>query len=86
MAGMNVWLLAILLLLPPLAAPAYVAVRATANHRLAAVQLASALFALILVLMSFAFDQSSAVDLALAASLLAVPGTYAYALFMERWL
>ena len=83
---MNMWLIAIILLIPPLAMPAYVAIRQSANHRLAAVQLTSALAALILALMTFAFDQSSSVDLALASILLAVPGTYLYATFMERWL
>ena len=80
------WLLAIVLLLPPLALTVTFALRGAANGRLAAVQLASALAVLVLTLMSFAFDQSSSIDLALALVLLSVPGSYVYALFMERWL
>jgi multisubunit Na+/H+ antiporter MnhF subunit len=41
---------------------------------------------LILVLMTFAFDQSSFIDLPLALALLALPGTLAMTLFLERWL
>ena len=83
---MTIWLASILLLVPALAVPTYVAVQGNTNSRLAAVQFAGALAVLILVLMSFAFDQSSSVDLALAAALLSIPGTYLYAMFMERWL
>ena len=86
MSGINVWLVATTLLVPPLAIAAFVAARASANHRLAGVQLASAVSALILAVMTFAFDQSSSTDLAFSAALLSVPGTYLYAIFMERWL
>ena len=83
---MTVWLAGVLLLVPALAVPTYVAARGDTCSRLAAVQLASALAATILALMSFAFDQSSSVDLALSLALLSIPGTYLYALFVERWL
>ena len=83
---MNPWLVATILLLPPLLVPLYVAVRADANNRLVAVQVASTLAALIIALMTFAFDQSSFIDVALSLTLLAVPGTYLYTVFMERWL
>ena len=83
---MTPWLAGVLLLVPALVVPTTVALRGDANNRLVAVQLASALSALLLALMSFAFDQSSSVDLALSAALLSIPGTYLYALFMERWL
>ena len=83
---MNNWLVAIILFIPPLAVPVFVAVRADANNRLVAVQVASSLAALIIALMTFAFDQSSFIDVALALTLLAVPGTYLYTIFMERWL
>jgi multisubunit Na+/H+ antiporter MnhF subunit len=36
--------------------------------------------------MTFAFDQGSFIDLPLALALLALPGTLAMALFLERWL
>ncbi len=83
---MNPWLVATILLLPPLLVPVYVAARADANNRLVAVQVASTLAALIIALMTFAFDQSSFIDVALCVTLLAVPGTYLYTVFMERWL
>ncbi len=86
MAGMNAWLVATILLLPPLLVPVYVATRENANNRLVAVQVASTLAALIIALMTFAFDQSSFIDVALCVTLLAVPGTYLYTIFMERWL
>ena len=86
MIGSNAWLLATILLLPPLAVPVFVALRSTANHRLAALQLASTLTALMLATMTFAFDQSSFIDLALGATLLGVPGTFLFTIFMERWL
>ena len=86
MIGTNAWLVATILLLPPLAVPVLVALRSSANHRLAGVQIASTLTALMLATMTFAFDQSSFIDLALGAVLLGVPGTFMFALFLERWL
>ena len=83
---MNVWLVAAIALLPPLAVVVASAMRGAANQRLAAVQLAGGLSALILAAMSFAFDQPSFVDLALGLTLLAVPGTLLYTMFMERFL
>lgn len=86
MAGMNVWLLAAILLLPPLAIVVALSMRGAASHRLAAIQLAGSLSALILAAMTFAFDQPSFVDLALCLTLLSVPGTLLYTMFMERFL
>lgn len=83
---MTIWLVAVILLIPPLLVPLTVAMRADASNRLAAVQLASGLAAFILALMSFAFDQSSFIDIALCTALLAVPGTFLFAMFMDRWL
>ena len=83
---MSIWLLAILLLMPPLAVPVVVGLRERANQRLAAVQLAGLFAALILALMTFAFDQPSFIDLALCLTLLSVPGTLLFTMFMERWL
>lgn len=83
---MTVWTLAVVLLLPPLAVPVVVAMRADANNRLAAIQVAGIMSALILALMTFAFDETSFIDLALCLVLLSVPGTLLMSLFMERWL
>ena len=83
---MNAWLVAVILLLPPLAVPVVVAWRGNANNRLAAIQLASTLAALVVALMTFAFDQPSFVDLALCLTLVSIPGTLLFTTFMERWL
>jgi multicomponent Na+:H+ antiporter subunit F len=86
-AGVNAWLLASLALLPALGVPVFKACqgRSTAT-RLVAVQLATSLTTLILILMTFAFDQSSFIDLPLTLVLLTLPGTLAMTLFLERWL
>ena len=83
---MSVWLAAVIGLLPALAVPIWIALTGGLADRLAAVQLASAVSAVILVLMSFAFDQSSLVDLPLTLALLSLPGTLVLAQFLERWL
>lgn len=83
---MNLWLIATIALLPALAVPIAVAMRADCNNRLVAVQFAGALTALMLATMTFAFDQPSFIDLSLCAVLLTVPGTYLAATFLERWL
>ena len=64
---------------------ASVAAQAAAG-RLVAVQLATAIATLVLVLMCFAFDQPAFADLPLALALLAPPGTLVMTLFLERWL
>jgi len=83
---MTVWMLATLGLLPPLAAVLLAACRGSTGNRLVAVQLASTMAVLLLALMTFAFDQSSFIDLALVLALLTLPGTLLMALFLERWL
>lgn len=83
---MTIWLLAMLALLPPLAVPVIHACRGDTASRLVAVQLVTAVTTLILALMTFAFDQSAFIDLALCLSLLSLPGTLLMALFLERWL
>ena len=83
---MTPWLIATLALLPPLAIALWSAMRGGLMARLVAVQLATGLTSLILVLLSFAFDQPSIIDLALTLSFLSLPGTLLLALFAERWL
>src|SRR6185437_6321087 len=86
LADMNVWLAAVLALLPPLAMAGTVALRAGSADRLVAVQLATSISILILVLMSFAFDQPSFIDVPLTLAFLSLPGTLIFAHFLERWL
>ena len=83
---MSIWLLATLAMLPAFAVPALAAGRGDAGRRLVAVQLASVIATWVLILMTFAFDQSSFIDLALCLALLTLPGTLLLALFLERWL
>lgn len=83
---MNAWLAAVIALIPPLVLPIWIALSGRTVERLVAVQLAASVTALVLVLMSFAFDQSSFIDLPLTLAVLTLPGTLAFALFLERWL
>lgn len=83
---MTVWMLAVIALLPSFAVTVIYACHGAAAHRLVALQLASSLAAWLLVLMTFAFDQSSFIDLALTLVLLTLPGTLVMAQFLERWL
>ena len=83
---MTSWMIATLAMLPALAIPIVVACRGSLPNRLAAVQLAATLASMVLVLMTFTFDQSSFIDLPLCLVLLSLPGTLAIALFVERWL
>jgi len=83
---MTGWELAATALVPAFAIPAVAACRGGTGSRLAAIQLGSSVFTILLAVMTFAFDQSPFIDLALAVPLLTVPGTLAMALFLERWL
>lgn len=83
---MTDWLAAVLALLPPLAVPVWVAATDRVADRLIAVQLASTVTGLLMVLMSFAFDLPSTLDLSLTLAFLSVPGALLLAQFLERWL
>lgn len=83
---MNAWLVSTIALFPPLAVAFYVGVRGDLANWLVAVGFASSLTALVLVLMSFAFDQPSLVDLPLAITFLSLPGLLVFAHAIERWL
>lgn len=83
---MTNWMLATLALLPSFALAVVLSCRGGTASRLVAVQLTSCVAILLLQLMTFAFDQSSFIDLALTLALLTLPGTLVMALFLERWL
>ena len=83
---MNVWMAAILALLPPLAFSAVLAWRGRPAQRFAAYQFAGSVTVLILTLLAFATDQASITDLALTLVLLNLPGTMLLAVFLERWI
>lgn len=78
--------LAVIALLPPLTAGVIVARHGPLRSRPLAIQFAGTLVAIIFVLISLAMQQPSYIDLALTLTLLALPGTLAYALYMERWM
>ncbi len=80
------WTLAALALLPALFAAVFAAGCLSIPQRLIAVQLATSLSILLLIVLSFAFAQPSSIDLALSIALLTLPGTLLLALFLERWL
>lgn len=80
------WLVAALVLLAPLLAAVIASGTGAIRMRLVAVELASAVSVLILIALSFAFDQASSIDLALTLGLLTFPGTLVLVLFVERWL
>lgn len=80
------WLIASILLVPPLAVPLVVAFRDQTNGRLAAIQFASVIFVFLLTTLTFAFQQSTFIDLAVSFALLSMIATYLFALFYERWL
>ena len=83
---MNLWLTAVLGLLPALAAAGWVAATADVENRFVALELASTFAVFILMLLAVGYDQPSFVDLALTLVLLSFPGAFAYAHFLERWI
>ncbi len=83
---MTDWTIAFIALLPAFAIPVLAALRGTTAHRLTAVPLAGSVATMLLVLVTFVFDQSSFIDIALCLALLTLPGTLAFAIFLERWI
>lgn len=83
---MNAWLIAALALLPVLVAGVVCAGHGPVARRLVAIQFATSVSVLLLIVLDFAFDQSSSMDLALTLALLSLPGTLLLVLFQERWL
>lgn len=82
----DAWLIAAILLLPPLLVAILAAGRGAIHRRLIAVELATSMAIVLLMVLSFAFDQASSIDLALTLAVLTMPGTMLLALFQERWL
>jgi multicomponent Na+:H+ antiporter subunit F len=85
-AGMNYWLWAAfglgLALLPCL----YVAARKPAEDRLVALEFASSIVTLELVLLAEGFHRPSFYDLPLTLALLSFGGGMVFARFLQRWL
>lgn len=83
---MSAWIIAFIALVPPLGVCTCHVLRGDTANRLVALELATAVGSLMLVLTSVGFDQPSFIDLALALSLLGLVGTLVFAQFLERWL
>lgn len=81
-----VWGMAALGLLAPLLVAVWLCGRGDAGQRLAGAQIAASLATALLVVLSFALDLPSGVDLALTLALLGIAGGLLYAHFLERWL
>lgn len=86
MAGVNPFLAAAIAMLLALVIPGWGAMRAATTERLVAVQLGSVITALILICLSIGFGQASFLDLAVAITVLSLPGTLVLTIFLERWL
>lgn len=86
MTGSPLWVAATAALLPPFGVTVAACLRGTIAQRFAASQLATTLAVFLLVLLTFAIDQPSSIDLALGLVLLALPGSLLVAVFVERWL
>lgn len=78
--------LSIAALLPPLVVGLITALRGPLRTRPLAIQFIGTLVAIVFVLIGLAMQQPSYVDLALTLTVLSLPGTLAYAFYMERWL
>ena len=74
------------LLFIPLCIALYVVLAGPTMRRLIAFQLAGAVVAVQLVLLSVAFGTDAFGDLGLTLALLSTGGAFAYAHFLERWL
>jgi multicomponent Na+:H+ antiporter subunit F len=86
MANVNPWFIIVLAIMPAFAVAVFAGIRGNAASRLVAVQLASSLAGLVLIAMTFAFDQPAFIDLPLSLAVLTLPGMLLLTLFLERWL
>ena len=83
---MNLWLTAVVALLPAFAAAGLMAAVGDLENRFVALELGTTLAVFMLMLLSVGFDQPSFIDLGLTLVVLSFPGTLAYAHFLERWI
>ena len=83
---MSIWLAAAIALLPPLAVAVWGATALPLADRLVSVALASAIAGQAMIMLSFAFDQDSTLDVPLTLAFLSLPGTLLLAVFLERWI
>ena len=84
--GSAAWALALLFLVPPLVAALATSWRGPVGTRFVAVQLSGSVGIIAMAVMTFAFDQSSSIDLAVTFGVLTVTASLLYAVFVERWI
>ena len=82
---MNVWLISATVLLVGLLPCLWVAMRGTIVSALAALELASTITSLALLLIAQGLRRDPFVDLALVSAVLSFAGALAFARFLERW-
>jgi multisubunit Na+/H+ antiporter MnhF subunit len=82
---MNAWLIATTVLLAGLLPCLWVAVRGTIVGALAALELASTITTLALLLIAQGMRRDPFMDLALVSAVLSFAGALAFARFLERW-
>lgn len=83
---MNPWLISAIAVLACMIPCFVVCLRGDAMSRLVGLEAGSAMTAIILLLLSEAYNRISFVDLALTVALLAFGGGLVFARFLERWL
>lgn len=83
---MNPWLLCSFILLFLMIPCFIVCLRGDVVNRFVALQAASAMTAIVLLLLAEGYSRASFVDLALTMALLAFGGGLVFARFLERWL
>jgi multisubunit Na+/H+ antiporter MnhF subunit len=83
---MNIWIAAAIALTLGLGLCGFAIARSPTMDRLPALQLASTVTVLILLLVARGVSQSSFSDLALALALMSIPTGLLFAHFYERWL
>jgi multicomponent Na+:H+ antiporter subunit F len=82
---MNEWLIAATVLLVAIAPCLWVAMRGSIISALAALELASTITTLVLVLIAQGLRRDPFMDLALVSSILSFAGALTFARFLERW-
>jgi multisubunit Na+/H+ antiporter MnhF subunit len=82
---MNEWLIAATVLLVGLVPCLWVAMRGSIMSALAALELASTITTLVLVLIAQGFRRDPFMDLAVVSSILSFAGALTFARFLERW-
>jgi multisubunit Na+/H+ antiporter MnhF subunit len=82
----TIWLWSAIALIAAITVPVVRTCRGRMAERLVAVQMMTALTTLVLIIMSFAFDAPSLMDLPLTLVLLGIPGMLLMAVALERWI